>query len=171
MGHGTRSDRGQSEFHAIVSQIACELPSTEVQGCFLELVPPNIDAGMDRLVARGVDQVVVAPLLLFAAGHAKRDIPRAATTVAARCGVRLLLASPLGCHRLLLELSANRFRDVVRRAGVDPRTVLFLFVGRGSGDTQAEGEFFQFLQQRLRLTVVGESQAAFLACPNQELRK
>jgi sirohydrochlorin cobaltochelatase len=126
-------------------------------------VQPDVASGLNQLVLRGVQRVVVAPLLLFAAGHAKQDIPQAATTVAARLRVPLLLAPPLGCHPLLLELSADRFREVASRVGVEPRAVHWLFVGRGSRSGGAEAEFHEFLTCRRRLIPVGASHAAFLA--------
>src|SRR5436190_70542 len=75
VGHGTRDSAGLAEFrelHRLLVERAGELP---VESCFLELAEPNISAGIEALLARGVRQIVVAPLLLFAAGHAKRDIP------------------------------------------------------------------------------------------------
>ena len=48
-----------------------------VQPCFLELAQPEIATGVRQLLDQGIDRLVVVPVLLFAAGHAKRDIPAA----------------------------------------------------------------------------------------------
>ncbi len=139
VGHGTRSADGQREFWLVVSQIARELPGIAVEGGFLEMGEPSIAAAMQRLSDRGAEQVVVAPLLLFAAGHVKRDIPLAAARAAARCRLSLLLAPALGCHPLLVELSALRFQQALGPHPIDPSQIAWVLVGRGSRDPLSNG--------------------------------
>ena len=91
VGHGTRSERGLAEFREAVELVARGSPGVPVAGCFLELARPSIKEGMARLVADGCQRIVVLPLLLFAAGHAKQDIP-AAVQAAARDYPQLELA-------------------------------------------------------------------------------
>ncbi|MFO0817600.1 MAG: sirohydrochlorin chelatase [Pirellulales bacterium] len=112
IGHGTRSVVGQQEFLDTVAQVAQRFAGSLVRPCFLELVEPSIDAAIDQLVETGVTHVAVAPLLLFAAGHAKRDVPAAIESARNRHPhVRFSVGHHLGCHPRLLELSASRFRD------------------------------------------------------------
>ena len=134
-----------------------------MQGCFLELAEPNIDNAMQRLAERGVKQAVVMPLMLFEAGHAKRDIPLAAKQAAQRYGLHIRFATALTNHPRLLELSAQRFREAISTDDIDPQEVLWIFVGRGSRDPEASAKFHEFLENRRQLTPVGESQGAFLA--------
>jgi sirohydrochlorin cobaltochelatase len=75
VGHGTRDARGLAEFQTIAWQVAGLADGFLVEACYLELAEPSIATAMQRLLERGVRRVTVAPLLLFAAGHAKRDIP------------------------------------------------------------------------------------------------
>src|SRR5258707_5141020 len=83
VGHGTRDAAGLDEFAVVVERVRVAA-SEPVEGCFLELARPTIGEGLARLVDRGVRRVTVVPVLLFAAGHAKRDIPAAVEEAAAR---------------------------------------------------------------------------------------
>jgi len=163
VGHGTRSKPAQREFRQVVSQVAQRLPIVAVEGCYLEMLRPDIGEGIERLASRGASQVVVVPLLLFAASHVKRDIPHAAARAAARWGLSLLLATPLGCHPQLVELSAERFRETLQPDVVAPQQIAWILVGRGSRDPLALADFYEFLAQRRRQTPVGVARAAFLA--------
>ncbi len=163
VGHGTASEAGQREFWQVATQVAQALPGVAVEGCFLELVEPGIAVAIERLAARGADRVVVVPLLLFAAGHVKRDIPRAADQAAARCGISLLHAPALGNHALLVELSALRFHQALGSNVIDPDQIAWVLVGRGNRDPLATADFHDFLSQRLQRTPVGAARAAFLA--------
>ena len=85
------------------------------------------------------------PLVLFSAGHAKRDIPAAlAQAIARNPGVDIELCPPLGCHPAILELVAST-STAGRRLSAGARTVspdetLLILVGRGSSDAEAIAE-------------------------------
>src|SRR5690606_655117 len=84
VGHGTRSAAGTAEFRRTVGQVAALRPDWAVAGGFLELAEPTIPAAIDALAKQGVKRLIVMPLLLFAAGHARRDIPREIELAATR---------------------------------------------------------------------------------------
>src|SRR5262245_61355286 len=115
VGHGTRSRRGIDEFHQLAEQVARQAAPLAVEPAFLEMCQPTIRDGLQRLFERGARHVMVSPLLLFAAGHAKRDIPRAVSDALAELcvtdQVTTAMAGHLGCHPAILELSARRFRE------------------------------------------------------------
>lgn len=159
MGHGTRDAVGVAEFMALARQVAEALPNMPVEPCFLELAEPEIDQGFTRLAERGARQITVMPVLLFAAGHAKHDIPQAVARAAEKHpGVTWTCARHLGCHPELLKLSAERFATALRAAGeeeIGPAasagTTTLLLVGRGSNDQEATEEMLEFADMRDRL--------------------
>lgn len=175
VGHGTRDERGQREFVATVEQIAAAAPEFLVRCCYLELVEPSVDVGIERLVAEGATTIVVAPLLLFAAGHAKRDVPRAIDAARARFPqVEFVQADHLGCHERLLELSAHRFEAAKRLVDTndggddaEPRRstggCLWIVVGRGSLDATALEEMERFARLRAARTDVTDWRVCYLA--------
>jgi sirohydrochlorin cobaltochelatase len=174
VGHGTRSAQGQAEFLETAELLARMAPRTPVAACYLELAEPSIAQGIEQLVARGVRQVVVLPLLLFAAGHAKEDIPVAVHACQGNYpGVEFTFASHLGCHERLLQLSAQRFEEAMQTSAdeVAAQDTLWLMVGRGSRDPSATAEMREFVQRRLRHTPVGQVRVAYVAMAEPRFEK
>ncbi|MCE9604086.1 MAG: sirohydrochlorin chelatase [Planctomycetia bacterium] len=172
VGHGTRDPAGIAEFLAVSQRIAVAVAPLKVEASFLELADPTIDAGIARLAAAGVRELTVAPLILFAAGHAKQDIPRAvAQAVARHSGMAVRQLPHLGCHAELLALSERRFREAcaARDASGSPPNVvwphetLLLMVGRGSHDPEATAEMHRFANLRLQASHCGRLEVAFTA--------
>ncbi len=175
VGHGTRHAEGQREFWDVVAQIDHRLGGIPVAAGFLEMAEPTISAAVEQLAAQGARHVIVAPLLLFAAGHAREDIPRAARAAAHRSSVTVTHAQPLELHPELLALSASRFHEALaheQTAGhhhPHPQDVAWILVGRGSRDPSATACFEQLLRERQQMTPVGVARGAFLAMAQPRL--
>jgi len=182
IGHGTRDAAGRAEFLETVQQVRLRLPATRIEAAFLELCEPDISTAVDRLVAAGVTQIVAEPVLLLAAGHARRDIPEALTS-AARQHERVAIrqAPHLGCHPALVELSKQRFlealhaddegKEAASLAKNAERRVGWVMVGRGSSDESALAEMRQFVELRLRETPVAHAVTCFLAVARPRLEE
>jgi sirohydrochlorin ferrochelatase len=174
VGHGTRDERGRAEFAALTRQIDQRLPDHDVLACFLEFAEPTIEQAIDQLAAAGTRQVTVMPLLLFAAGHAKRDIPAEVAAGARRHPqLTLRVAAHLGCHAALVELSALRFRQLVANGAsreADDATLLLL-VGRGSRDADANAEMARFSRLRFEAAPVGWIETCHTAMAEPSLER
>jgi sirohydrochlorin cobaltochelatase len=170
IGHGTRDPRGLAEFRETVQRVADSLPSVAVGSAFLELAQPDIADGVHALALRGVEEVTFVPLLLFAAGHAKRDIP-AALDIASRqyAFLRFGLAEPLGCHPSLLELSAQRFREALADTPRESSTLRLILVGRGSSDATAAAETEHYAGKLAEQVSVPRYHVAFMAAASPRL--
>src|SRR3546814_3679192 len=79
-GHGSRDEGAVSEFEAVARGIRARLPQYPVESGFLEFATPIIREGLDKLRAGGVTRCLAVPGMLFAAGHAKNDIPSVLNT-------------------------------------------------------------------------------------------
>ncbi len=164
IGHGTRDQNGLAEFAETVRLVASRMHPTPVEPAFLELATPTISAGFDRLVERGVRRIVAAPLLLFAAGHAKQDIPAAVRDAASpHEGVEWRQAEHLGCHPALVELSAQRFRAALDGASRQVNRCRLLVVGRGSHDLEATRETARYAELLGERVGILDVQVGFLA--------
>ena len=134
VGHGTADPGGAAETRRVAALVAEALPAVPVELGFLEVIGPSLGEALATLAQRGCREVVAAPLLLFAAGHARRDVPEALAAGAAACGVVVRQAEPIGCHPDLVALSARRLAAVGGCADA-----ALVVVGRGSsGGTAAE---------------------------------
>lgn len=151
VGHGTASEIGTRQFLGFAGQLQANLAPIQVEPAFLELQQPDIAAGVRRLCERDATLLVVAPLLLFAAGHAKDDIPTAVAAALAGIGQRqpAVQADHLGCHSAILELSRQRFREALeQQRAIPPAETALVLVGRGSRDDSATAEMYEFARLR-----------------------
>jgi sirohydrochlorin cobaltochelatase len=150
VGHGTADPLGAGETHCVAAGVAGLLADVPVELGFLEVIGPTIAEAIDRLAARGCRELVVAPLLLFAAGHAKRDVPEAVADAAARHGMIVRQADALGCEAAIVELSAVRRRDACGSlAAVPAEETVLVVLGRGSSDPTAPAQLRAFVEATL----------------------
>ncbi len=139
-GHGSRDADAIREFEAVAAGIAERLPQYDVDSGFLEFATPLIREGLDALRARGVDDILAVPGMLFAAGHAKNDIPSVLNSYQAQHdSLRIRYARELGIDPKLLRASADRIEAAVRNAEgeVPAHETLLVVVGRGASDPDA----------------------------------
>jgi len=109
------------------------------------VIGPSIGEALAVLAAAGCREVVTAPLLLFAAGHAKRDVPEALAAAAAAQGLAVCQADPFGCHPDLVSLARQRRREALAgAAAVPPEATVLVMVGRGSSDPTAVTQLEEF---------------------------
>lgn len=173
VGHGTKNATGREEMLLVAREVA-DSYACPSEPCFLELAEPNISQGVARLYERGVRQLTVVPLLLFAAGHAKRDIPEAVETAAGDFpDLRVSRYTPaFDCHERILELSAKRFTEAVRTqprfAALETHLIL---VGRGSNDDEAIEAMRQFTRLRCDMTPVRSAETCFIAMASPSLKE
>ncbi len=132
VSHGSRIAAARHEAARFVEQCrrAIDIPIQEL--CFVELAEPDIVTGVDRCVAQGATRVIVVPLLLLSAGHAKHDIP-AALDIARRRhpSVDILCGAPFGVHEAMIDIMIDRISE--QSAPLDVESMILL-VGRGSSD-------------------------------------
>lgn len=139
VGHGTRSDEGAAEFHALADRVRALASGLEVEAGFIELSRPPVSDAVAALVARGVDDLVAVPLMLLAAGHTKDDIPATLERERLRHpGVAIRYGRDLGVRPELLALLAQRIGAVV--APDELASTAVLLVGRGSSDPDANAD-------------------------------
>jgi len=175
VGHGTREAAGTIEFMELATRLAARLRPTPLAACFLELAEPAIPHGVARLLDSGATEIVVAPVLLFSAGHAKRDIPEAvaaALGAAGRSEVVVRQAAHLGCAEGMLRLSQRRFHETVAAtaaATADPTSTRLIIVGRGAADQDALDEMRRFADLRAAAGEAGSVVTAFVALAEPRL--
>jgi sirohydrochlorin cobaltochelatase len=166
VGHGTRHEQGKADFLRLAELVAARL-SVPLAPALLELAEPTIDQSVAKLAGAGVDRVVVAPLLLFAAGHAKQDVPQAVAEAATACGISAMpmhQSSHFGSHPHMLELARQRLFESIQGCGTVPaEKTLLVAVGRGSSDSVATAQMRDFGQRLADEAGLPRVQVAFLA--------
>ncbi|HEV7277277.1 MAG TPA: sirohydrochlorin chelatase [Devosiaceae bacterium] len=139
-GHGSRNQLAVGEFAVLAERLRAKLPGVPVEYGYLEFADPVIHHGLDRLRERGVRRVLAVPGMLFAAGHAKNDIPSVLNTYAAgHPGFDITYGRELGVDTRMLRAAGERIEQALLTATamVDRHETLLLVVGRGASDPDA----------------------------------
>ncbi len=139
-GHGSRNRRAVDEFAALAATLKQHLPGVPVEHGYLEFANPVIHYGLDKLRARGVKNVLAIPGMLFAAGHAKNDIPSVLNTYAAQQkDFSITYGRDLGIDTRMIRAAAERIGEAEAEAGgnVKREQTLLMVVGRGASDPDA----------------------------------
>ena len=139
-GHGSRDPKAVAEFATLARQLAGRFGDWPVDYGYLEFARPVIRDGLDALVARGCTDILAVPGMLFAAGHAKNDIPSVLNAYQARHpGLTIRYGRELGIDMKMIRAAGDRIREALERAGdgVPPHDTLLVVVGRGASDPDA----------------------------------
>ena len=144
-GHGSRSQSAVDEFATLAQKLPAYLPEDWLCDYgYLEFANPVIRDGLDRLRDAGCERILAVPGMLFAAMHAKNDIPTVLNTYATQHGLKIHYGRELGVDPKMIAAAAGRIREAVDRANAKhgdlPLTETCLVViGRGASDPDANG--------------------------------
>jgi sirohydrochlorin ferrochelatase len=137
LAHGSRDPRSAATIKALVDEVKAIRPDLAIERAFLDLSRPSFDTVVDRLVRKGHEEIVVVPLLLTQAFHAKVDVPQAAQKAAERHpGLKVTTSAILGLEPFFLEILDIRMREALKAARVRELDALVL-AGAGSSDPVA----------------------------------
>ena len=139
-GHGSRDSGAVEEFQAVAQGLKERLPQYETDWGFLEFATPVIRTGLDALRAKGIRKVLAVPGMLFAAGHAKNDIPSVLNAYQTQNPeLEISYARELGIDLKLIRAAGERVEDALQNAGdgVSREDTLLVVVGRGASDPDA----------------------------------
>ena len=141
-GHGSRSKSAVDEFATVAEALRGRFAGVPVEYGYLEFANPVIRDGLDRLRETGVSRILAVPGMLFAASHAKNDIPTVLNTYAAKHGIRIDYGRELGVDARMLRAAADRVEAAVKAldAQYGPRPAsetCLVVIGRGASDPDA----------------------------------
>ena len=139
-GHGSRDTGAVEEFQAVAQGLKERLTQYETDWGFLEFATPVIRTGLDALRAKGIRKVLAVPGMLFAAGHAKNDIPSVLNAYQTQNPeLEISYARELGIDLKLIRAAGERVEDALQKAGdgVSREDTLLVVVGRGASDPDA----------------------------------
>jgi len=137
LAHGSRDPRSAETISALVDEVRALRPDLRIETAFLEFSKPSFNAVVSKLRRAGVEEIVVVPLLLTEAYHAKVDVPAAiAEQTAKHEGLKIRASSILGLESAFLEVLDLRLRAALKAARVRELDALVL-AAAGSSDPLA----------------------------------
>ena len=136
VAHGSRDPASQAVVEGLLERAAALRTGLRTHAAYVDNASPSIRAALATLVADGVRDVAVVPLLLTPASHSKTDV--AGSVQAGRLdhpGLRLRYGRPLGPHPVLVDVLARRLAE----AGADDDDPVLLVAG-GALDPDANAQ-------------------------------
>ncbi|MBS1256246.1 MAG: Sirohydrochlorin cobaltochelatase [Deltaproteobacteria bacterium] len=139
-GHGSRDEDAVEEFRVFAKGLKEQLRQYEIDWGFLEFATPVIKSGLDALRDKGIRKIMAVPVMLFAAGHAKNDIPSVLNAYQAQNPeLSISYARELGIDLKLIRAAGERVKEAIKQAegNISLEETLLLVVGRGASDPDA----------------------------------
>ncbi|MGI9466885.1 MAG: sirohydrochlorin chelatase [Rubripirellula sp.] len=170
VGHGTRNADGTRQFFELQKHLRDFVAPAPVTAGLLEFQSPSIPEAWDELLSQGVTHIHVAPLLLFAAGHAKQDIPDILTECqAGNPHVTFDQSRPLSRHSAIINLAKQRLDTALASCQHAPERTAVIMVGRGSHDPCAKADMLVLSEIIGRRSFVAEVITTFYAMTEPRL--
>jgi sirohydrochlorin cobaltochelatase len=141
LGHGTQDAEGVAEFLGYVEGIRRRWGGIVTAGVleYPSDALPDIPTAFAQAIEQGADDLIALPVLLFFAGHARRDVPGEVMRMRERYpDHNIRLAGPIGVQEALIDVVEERLRPFVDRDGT-----AVLLVGRGALDAEANADLFK----------------------------
>ncbi|MBM5815126.1 MAG: sirohydrochlorin chelatase [Cyanobacteria bacterium K_Offshore_surface_m2_239] len=146
-GHGSRNRFAVAEFAQLAEGLRERLQPLPVAHGYLEFARPILREGLDRLREQGVRHILALPAMLFAAGHAKNDIPSVLNAYATETGLTVEYGRELGVDLGMIQAAGARIRSCLEEADSreraagrtppPPHDTVLVVVGRGTSDPDA----------------------------------
>lgn len=134
--HGSRVQAGVDQAKQFIEQCKVQLNAPIQEICFLELSAPNIAQGVAKCVMQGAAKIVMIPVLLLTAHHAKRDIPMAIESAKRLYPhITFTYGNTFGIHDKLVDALNDRIKEQPAQITGNAHVLL---VGRGSSDPAAK---------------------------------
>jgi sirohydrochlorin cobaltochelatase len=144
-GHGSRAKIAEEEFSLLAKGLRTRFPTLKIEYGFLEYSSPNIHMALDRLREQGVKNIFAVPGMLFAATHAKNDIPSVLTTYTERHPeLTIEYGKELGLHDEMINAFQHRvveslgYKDIP--AAGELYDTMLVVVGRGTSVVDANAD-------------------------------
>ena len=168
IGHGSRDKEGNEEFLRLVEAVRSRLPGSSVLHAYLEFEKPTIVDGIHQCVQGGAERLLIAPVILFAAKHAKEDIPREIEK-GLDIGLRVpyCYLEPFGAQLEMVE----KVEVQIRSLGKGQSLNRVLFVGRGSSDRAANQDFIDLVHLFARMYQYPQVEYCFMAFEKPSLEE
>jgi len=139
---GSREPEAKEELAQLCTMIRDESEYTYVDHCFLEVIPPYIEEGINKCISNNVDSITVMPYFLYPGMKLKDSVKKTARICYDR-KIKVVIAKPLSYHSTLELLIRDRIRLARKKHNVllSNDKCDILVIGHGSSDRSARTAF------------------------------
>jgi sirohydrochlorin ferrochelatase len=111
--HGSRVESANEAVRAVARELVRASSCERVVAAFLELGEPDLETAADRLVAEGVERLVIIPYFLTLGLHMERDLPPLVERISkTHQGLRVDVTPPMDGHPAMVTVLLDRYRGI-----------------------------------------------------------
>jgi precorrin-8X/cobalt-precorrin-8 methylmutase len=139
---GSREPEVRQEMQEICALAKSRAGYDYADYCFLEVLPPFIEEGIDRCVASGAQSITVMPYFLYP-GMKLKDTVKQSARIGQEKNLKVAITRPLSYHPSMPRLVGERIAQLKREKGIaiSDRECDVLLIGHGSSDRNAHDAF------------------------------
>jgi sirohydrochlorin ferrochelatase len=167
--HGSRVKEASEQAVSFVKQVMNKIEVPIQEMAFLELSEPTISQSFERCVEQGATKIVVIPILLLTAAHAKKDIPEEIRYQQSRFPtVGVKIGSPIGVNDQMVDLLIEKIIETELSVHHEATVLL---VGRGSSDPDVKRDLSIIGEKLKNKAKMARVEICFLAAANPTLQE
>jgi sirohydrochlorin ferrochelatase len=167
--HGSRVKKACEQAISFIKKCMAQSPVSIQEYCFLELAAPTIEEAYERCVQRGATKIIVLPVLLLTAIHAKVDIPNELERIRKRFpNVEMVYGRPIGVHHHMVDILIERLHETREILSNDS---MVLLIGRGSTDPDVKRDLSQIAQMLKRKAGLSRVDTCYLTAAKPGLEE
>lgn len=136
---GSREEEVKDELRDVCSR-AKEIGNYQFSDyCFLEVVPPFIEEGMERSFGQDIESLTIIPYFLYPGKKVKLAVNKA-ISMRHKSNVKIKIARPITLHRYLIDIVHGKVDDITSKNNLtNPKNEIdLLLIGHGSKDPNAK---------------------------------
>lgn len=132
---GSREREAEEELEIICEKVKEKGNYDFTEFCFLEVVPPFIEDGMEKCLKKDVEQMTIIPYFLYPGRKVKIAVADA-MKYQKDTKIKFLVSKPMTMHKTLVDLVDNRVTTTLKENSIDipKENVDVLIIGHGSKD-------------------------------------
>lgn len=110
VAHGSRKEEANQQAVTLVKRLRKYFETDMFEEAFMELASPSIKEGIEALVKKEVEEIIVFPFFLFAGVHCSTDVPGLVKEAIEGTGkeIKVKMMKPLGMHPHIFDLVQER---------------------------------------------------------------
>ncbi|MEA2044208.1 MAG: CbiX/SirB N-terminal domain-containing protein, partial [Thermoproteota archaeon] len=136
---GSREKEAKQELEVICKKIKEKGDYEFSNYCFLEVIPPYIEEGINQSLTHNIDELTIVPYFLYPGKKIKAAVNES-IGFQEKTDVKLRITKPMSMHKTMIDLVDNRITSALSENSVNlPKNAVdVLVIGHGSKDPNAK---------------------------------
>jgi sirohydrochlorin ferrochelatase len=136
---GSREKEVQEELSYICEKVKTKGNYLFCDYCFLEVIPPFIEEGIEKCLKREPDALTIVPYFLYPGKKVKAAV-NAAIAMQSKTKIKFTISKPMSQHKSMIDLVDEKIKSTLikNKITIPKKQVDVLIIGHGSKDPNAK---------------------------------